>query len=164
VARLSLFTADARPAAALIRLTVGLVFFSEGAGKFLSPDQQGTGRFARIGLPAPELLGPFVGATELFCGWLLLVGLVTRLAAAPLFCTMVVALLSTKVPILLGRGYFIFVHTFAPKAGLWAFLHESRTDLAMLAGTAFLMLVGSDRFTLDARFAAPDPGSAKKSS
>ncbi len=164
MARLSLFTADAPPAAALIRLTVGLIFFSEGAGKFLYASQQGAGRFAKIGLPAPELLGPFVGATELFCGWLLLVGLVTRLAAWPLFCTMVVALLSSKVPILLGRGYFIFVHTFAPKAGLWAFLHESRTDLAMLAGTAFLMVVGSDRFTLDARLAAPDPESEKKSS
>lgn len=68
---------------------------------------------------------------------------------------MLVALASTKVPILLGHGYWVFAHTFAPKAGLWAFLHESRTDLSMLCGAIFLALVGADRWSLDARLVSP---------
>lgn len=145
-----LLRADAPPAGVLIRLVVGLVFVSEGFGKFLYANAQGAGRFAKIGLPAPELLGPFVGALELGCGALLLVGLGVRLAAVPLALNMLVALASTKLPILLGHGYWIFAHTFAPKAGVWAFLHESRTDLAMLSGALFLASVGGDRWSLDA--------------
>jgi uncharacterized membrane protein YphA (DoxX/SURF4 family) len=144
-----LFRAGAPDAAVLIRLVVGLVFASEGIQKFLFADSQGAGRFARIGLPAPELLGPLVGSVEIACGTLLLLGLGTRLAAVPLVFTMLAALASTKVPILLGRGYGIFAHTFAPKAGAWAFLHESRTDLSMLCGAAFLAWVGADRWSLD---------------
>lgn len=147
------FTRLLRPgapdASVLIRLVVGLVFASEGIQKFLYPGAQGAGRFAKIGIPAPEVLGPFVGSTEIVCGSLLLLGLATRLAAIPLAFTMLVALASTKVPILLGHGYWLFSHTFAPKAGLWAFLHESRTDLAMLCGATFLALVGADRWSLD---------------
>lgn len=141
--------ADAPPAAVLIRLVVGLVFASEGAQKFLFAEAQGAGRFAKIGIPAPEVMGPFVGVVELGCGALVLAGLATRLAAVPLVIDMLVALASTKVPILLGHGYWLFAHTFAPKAGLWAFLHESRTDLSMLCGGLFLALVGADRWSID---------------
>jgi putative oxidoreductase len=145
------FTADAPPASVLIRFVVGLVFASEGIQKFLYASSQGAGRFAKIGIPAPELMGPFVGVVEIVCGSLLLLGLATRLAAIPLAIDMLVALASTKLPILLGHGYWVFSHSFAPKAGLWAFLHESRTDLSMLSGSLFLALVGSDRFSLDHR-------------
>ena len=54
----------------LIRLMVGAVFLSEGVQKFLFPDQLGVGRFLKIGLPVPELLGPFVGTCEIVCGGL----------------------------------------------------------------------------------------------
>ena len=145
-----LLAPTAPAAAALVRGVVGLVFASEGIQKFLYAEAQGSGRFARIGIPAPEVMGPFIGAVELVCGLLLLAGLGTRIAAAPLVADMLVALASTKVPILLGGGYWRFAHTFAPKAGVWAFLHESRTDLAMLACSAFLVLVGGDRWSLDA--------------
>jgi uncharacterized membrane protein YphA (DoxX/SURF4 family) len=128
---------------------VGLVFASEGVQKFLYAEAQGAGRFAKIGIPAPEVMGPFVGVMEIVCGSLLLLGLATRLAAIPLVINMLVALASTKVPILLGHGYWIFAHTFAPKSGLWAFLHESRTDLSMLCGSMFLAIVGADRWSLD---------------
>lgn len=144
-----LLRADAPPQAVLIRFVVGLVFASEGIQKFLYASSQGAGRFAKIGIPAPELMGPFVGVVEIVCGTLLLVGLATRLAAIPLVANMLVALASTKLPILLGQGYWIFTHSFAPKAGLWAFLHESRTDMSMLFGSIFLVLVGADRHSLD---------------
>lgn len=151
----SLLEATAPRAAVLIRFVVGLVFASEGVQKFLYADAQGAGRFAKIGIPAPEVMGPFVGVVELVCGSLLLVGLATRLAALPLVIDMLVAIVSTKVPILLGHGYWIFAHTFAPKVGFLAFLHESRTDLAMLCGSIFLVLVGADGWSLDARLWKP---------
>jgi len=134
----------------LIRLAVGGVFASEGVQKFLYASSQGAGRFAKIGLPAPEVLGPLVGTAELLCGLLVLAGLFTRAAALPLAGTMVVAIASTKVPILLGHGYWIFAHTFAPRAGFWSFLHESRTDFSMLCGALFLALVGAGPWSLDA--------------
>jgi putative oxidoreductase len=143
--------ASAPRAAVFIRFAVGVIFASEGVQKFLYAEAQGAGRFAKIGIPSPELTGPFVGVVELVCGLLLLVGFATRLAALPLIVDMLVALASTKVPILLGHGYWLFAHTFAPKAGLWAFLHEARTDLSMLCGASFLALVGGDRWSLDAR-------------
>lgn len=140
---------DAPGAVVLIRFVVGLVFTSEGIQKFLYAEAQGAGRFAKIGIPAPEVMGPFVAVVEIVCGSLILLGLVTRLAAVPLIVDMIVALASTKLPILLGGGYWMFAHTFAPKVGVWAFLHESRTDVSMLCGAMFLAIVGADRWSLD---------------
>jgi uncharacterized membrane protein YphA (DoxX/SURF4 family) len=40
----------------LIRLAVGAFFLSEGIQKFLFPADVGAGRFAKIGLPSPEVL------------------------------------------------------------------------------------------------------------
>src|SRR6266403_497436 len=59
----------------LMRLLVGLVFFEEGIQKFLFPAVMGTGRFARIGIPAPEVMGPFVGGVEIVCRALPVLGL-----------------------------------------------------------------------------------------
>lgn len=44
-----------------------------------------------LGLPAPEVLAFLAGWTEFLGGWLLLLGLMTRLVAVPLMITMVVA-------------------------------------------------------------------------
>jgi putative oxidoreductase len=147
-----LFTADAPRPVVLIRVLVGWVFLSEGIQKFLFPASVGAGRFAKIGIPAPEVMGPFVGCVEIVCGALILMGLATRLAAGALLFDMVVALVSTKVPILLGHGFWGFA---APKAepGLWSMLHESRTDLSMVLGALFLVVIGSDPASLDARLA-----------
>ena len=95
-------SADAPAATVLIRLAVGSVFLSEGIQKFLDPLTRSAGRFARIGIPAADIMGPLVGATEVVCGLLMLVGLATRLAA-PLVATMSVAVVSTKIPILDAR-------------------------------------------------------------
>lgn len=148
---------DSRAPAAtlLIRMAVGVVFTSEGIQKFLDPDALGAGRFARIGIPAPEVMGPFVGVVELVCGVLVLAGLLTRLAVVPLVVDMLVAIASTKVPMLLGHGYLGFADPAATKIGLWNMLHESRTDLAMLLGSIFLLRVGAGPRSLDARLADP---------
>jgi len=42
----------------LARLAAGCIFLSEGIQKFLFPEALGPGRFAKIGLPAPQLLAP----------------------------------------------------------------------------------------------------------
>jgi len=81
---LPLIRTDAPPATVLIRLMVGLVFASEGVQKFLYAEAQGAGRFAKIGIPAPDVLGPFIGVVEIACGTLIGLGLATRVAALPL--------------------------------------------------------------------------------
>ena len=122
----------------LIRLIVGAVFLSEGIQKFLYSAELGAGRFVKIGIPFPEIMGPFVGVTEIVCGALILLGLLTRLAAIPLIINMLVAIWSTKIPILL-------------KSGFWAMAHESRTDFAMLLGSIFLLITGAGLWSIDAR-------------
>jgi uncharacterized membrane protein YphA (DoxX/SURF4 family) len=127
------------------------VFLPEGIQKLLFSEILGSGRFARIGIPAPELLGPFVGVVELVCGALILVGLATRAAAVPLIVTMVVAIVATKIPILLGRDWWIFHVAELSRYGFWSFLHETRTDWAMLMGSLFLLAVGAGPWSLDAK-------------
>jgi uncharacterized membrane protein YphA (DoxX/SURF4 family) len=134
----------------LIRLAVGVVFASEGIQKFLDPDAFGAGRFAKIGIPAPEVMGPFVGVIETVCGLLILGGLLTRFAAVPLIIDMLVAIASTKMPILLGHGYLLFSNLSGSKTGFWNMLHEARTDISMLLGSLFLLLVGAGPRSLDA--------------
>lgn len=133
-----LATTSAPTATVLIRVMVGAVFVSEGMQKFLFPDQLGSGRFAKIGLPAPGILAPFVGGCEITAGTLVLVGLGTRAAAIPLLAIMCVALASTKWPILRDRGF-------------WAAAHEARTDWSMLLGSLYLLIVGAGPGSLDAR-------------
>ena len=123
----------------LIRILVGWVFLSEGIQKFLFPDALGVGRFVKIGIPWPQVMGPFVGVVEIVCGSLLLIGLLTRLAAIPLLIDICVALYSTKVVTLAKNGF-------------WGTLHEARTDVSMVLGLIFLLLVGGGTLALDARY------------
>jgi uncharacterized membrane protein YphA (DoxX/SURF4 family) len=53
-------------------------------------------------------MGPFVGAVEIVCGALVLIGFLIRLAAIPLLIDIMVAIVSTKIPTLLGHGYWRF--------------------------------------------------------
>lgn len=150
----ALVTSDAPAATLLIRIMVGAVFVSEGIQKFLHPAAVGAGRFAKIGIPAPEVMGPLVGVIEITCGVLVLVGLFTRLAAVPLIGVMVVAIVSTKIPILLGEGFWGFELRKLSTYGFWSMAHEARTDFAMVLGSSFLVLVGAGPRSLDHRLAA----------
>jgi putative oxidoreductase len=125
----------------LIRILVGWVFLSEGVQKFLFPDALGVGRFVKIGIPWPQVMAPFVGVVEIVCGSLLLIGLMTRLAAIPLLIDICVALYSTKIVTLAKNGF-------------WSTLHEARTDVSMLLGLVFLLLVGGGAWSLDAKLSA----------
>lgn len=134
----------------LVRLLVGLVFFEEGIQKILFPAVMGAGRFARIGIPAPDAMGPFVGVVEIACGAMLVLGFLTRLAALPLLVDIAVAFLSTKLPILLARGYGPFALPQLSRYGFWSMASEARTDYAMLMGLLFLLIVGGGPWSLDA--------------
>ncbi len=120
----------------IIRLMVGIVFLSEGIQKFLFPAIRGAGRFDKIGLPFPDILGSFVGGFELLCGVLILIGLFTRLAAIPTLVIMIVAISTTKLGILWDDGF-------------WPMMHSSRTDWAMLMGSLFLILKGGGNWSFD---------------
>lgn len=140
-----LSSTDAPAATVLIRLYVGAVFLFEGIQKFLYPDQLGTGRFDKAGIPAPGFLAPLDGVFEIACGALILAGLLTRLATVPMIVNMLGALVITKVPILWGDALL-----FDGKSGWWDFVHESRTDLAQLCGSLFLLIVGAGAYSMDA--------------
>ena len=133
-----LLRSSAPRATIFVRLLVGAVFLSEGIQKFLFPVALGVGRFTKIGIPAPELFGPFVGVVEIVCGTLLLFGLVTRLAAIPLIIDISVAIVTTKLPML-------------SKSGFWSMAHEARTDWCMLLGAVFLLFVGAGSLSIDTR-------------
>lgn len=121
----------------LIRIIVGSVFLSEGIQKFLFPATRGVGRFIHIGLPAPEFFGYFVPSFEVVCGLLILFGLLTRLASIPLIIIMLVAIISTKIPILIEQGF-------------WEMAHAARTDWAMLLGSIFILIAGAGKISVDA--------------
>lgn len=135
----------------LVRFLVGLaVFFPEGIQKLIFPDILGAGRFANIGIPYPEAMGPFVGTVEIVCGALIVLGLFTRLAAIPLIVIMIVAIVSTKLPILLGHDVLIFHLPKLSRYGFWSMLHEARTDFDMLLGSLYLLIAGAGAWSLDA--------------
>ena len=128
----------------MVRLLVGGVFFLEGIKKFILVEQWGAGRFARIGIPSPGIMGPFVGVVEIVCGFLILTGLLTRLASIPLFIDICVAIATTKIPILLRSGF-------------WPMEAEARTDYSMLMGLLFLLLAGAGSWSIDAWLAPKMP-------
>jgi putative oxidoreductase len=121
----------------LVRVLVGIVFLSEGIQKFLYPDALGIGRFIKIGIPAPGFFAPFVGTVEIVFGFLIIVGLLTRIAAVPLIINISVAIISTKIPMLINQGF-------------WKMAHEARTDFSMLLGLIFLSIVGAGKISFDA--------------
>jgi uncharacterized membrane protein YphA (DoxX/SURF4 family) len=138
--RARIFGSTAPAAVILVRILVGAVFLSEGIQKFIFPAALGVGRFAKIGIPLPRVTAPFVGIVEIVCGVLVAVGLLTRPAAIALVIDMLVAIATTKLPMLSNKGF-------------WAMAHEARTDWSMLLASLFLLIVGAGRISLDARIA-----------
>ncbi len=156
--RTALFGTRAPGWSILVRLLVGLVvFFPEGIQKLAFPDILGAGRFANIGIPYPNLMGPFVGVVETLCGALIILGLFTRLASIPLIVIMIVAIVSTKVPIFLGQDFWIFHLPKLPRYGFWSTMHEARDDFGMLLGSLYLLIEGGGAWSLDALLSQDRP-------
>ncbi len=126
-----------------VRLAVGLIFSTQGLLKYTDPNM-GVNRFVRIGFAHPAFMAHFVGAFEMSCGLLVLLGLVTRLAAIPLLIVICTAIATTKIPELSRANQ-----------GWWFMVSDARTDFAMLMSLLFLIRTGAGGWSVDARLVAP---------
>ncbi len=116
----------------LIRVIVALVFITEGVLKFVYPSELGAGRLERIGFPFPHALSPLVGLGEIVAGAAVLANFYAGDAAVLLLSIILTAIVSTKIPILLGHSIGPFaLQKNVSHYGILGFLHEARTDLAM---------------------------------
>ena len=131
-----------------LRLMAGGVFFWEGLLKFAYANQ-GIGRFTKLGMPFPHFTATFVGGLEIVGGVLLLSGLLTRFIAIPFVMEMIVAILSTKISLYLGTSPLPLPPA-PPTVGFWAVLHEIRSEYAQILTSAFLLINGPGRWSLDA--------------
>jgi putative oxidoreductase len=126
----------------VVRFAVGIEFFGSGLGKLgkLSGLVQ---YFRSLGIPAPEIQAPFVASTELVCGALIVVGLLTRPAALMLCGVMTVAIVTAAAP---------EKHITASWHGLLEFFYLPEVLLLLLL--AWLVVAGPGRASLDARLGA----------
>ena len=122
----------------LVRIAVGLIFFTQGILKYIDPNL-GVVRFSRIGFPHPYFTAHFVGTFEILCGFLLLLGLWTRLVSIPLLIVITTAIATTKIPEL-----------FRANQGFWYMVSDARTDFAMFCCLIFLISVGGGSWSVDA--------------
>jgi putative oxidoreductase len=131
----------------LLRLMAGSIFLWEGILKFVYVNQ-GVGRFTKIGFAFPEATSHFVGVAEIVGGVFLLVGLFTRVVAFYFIIQMLIAVFSTKVALYLGTSP-LALPPVPPQTGIWAVLHEIRSDFAQIFSCLFLLIEGSGRRSID---------------
>jgi len=139
---------DGRASTVLIRLMAGSVFFWEGILKFVYVNQ-GVGRFTKLGMPFPVFTADFVGGLEIVGGLLLMAGFLTRLITIPFVIEMIVAMLSTKISLYLGTSPLPLPPA-PPKIGVWAVLHEIRSEYAQIMVVLYLLINGPGKWSLDA--------------
>ena|SRR5258706_8324064 len=122
----------------LTRLVMGEAFFLTGRGKLANFDNT-VQFFTNLGIPMPELNAAFVSRLEFYGGIALILGLLTRLVAAGLASTMVVALLTAD-----KQGFLDALHM-SGDAGL--------TDIVPFVYLIFLLwlvIAGPGPLSLDA--------------
>ena len=120
-----------------IRVPLGIIFMAHGAQKLFSwfggYGLEGTGQWmASIGLEPGYLMALLAGSAEFFGGLFLLLGLLTRPAAAVLAITMLVAILAVHLP-----------------NGLFMSNNGYEFGLALLAASISLVLSGAGKVSLD---------------
>ena len=148
---------DSAPRSAiLIRLMAGGVFLWEGILKFVYVNQ-GVGRFTKLGIPVPEAMAPFVAVLEIVGGILLISGTLTRLIAIPFVIEMIVAMLSTKISLYHGTSPLPLPPS-PPQVGIWAVLHEIRSEYAQIMSCIFLLISGPGPWSLDASLLSGEEG------
>jgi len=131
----------------IIRLLAGGVFFWEGILKFVYVNQ-GVGRFTKLGFPFPETAAHLVATGEIIGGLLLIFGLFTRATAFYFIVQMIVAVLSTKIDLYFGTSPLPLPPAL-PREGIWAVLHEIRSDYSQILSCLFLLLEGAGRRSID---------------
>jgi putative oxidoreductase len=115
----------------LARVAIGIAFILGGLGKLKGIDGV-IAFFGELGIPAPQIMAPFVAGTELIGGIMLVLGLGTRIAALALASTMVVATLTAVWPKL------------EDKAGIF-----SAIEIAYLVIFVWLAIAGPGRASVD---------------
>ena len=120
----------------IIRIIVGLIFISEGIQKYLIVTVFGPAFFEGIGFTHPWFWTYFTGAFEISCGFLILCGLLTRLAAIPLLIIMITAFITTKLPLLSFKGFL-------------SFTHEYSIDFSLTLQLILLIIYGGGRWSMD---------------
>lgn len=78
-----------------VRIVVGWVFLWTGWQKLHFLPQM-IENFRSWGIPAPDILTPFVSGVEFVGGLLLLIGFLTRFISVPMMIIMIVAIVSAK--------------------------------------------------------------------
>ena len=120
----------------VVRVLAGVIMAAHGWQK-LQGGPSGFGQaLAGLGVPLPELMAYVVTLVELIGGVLLIVGLLSRLAALLLTIDLVVAILLVKVNIGLLSP--------ADGSGVGAEL-----ELALIAGFLVVLLAGPGRLSVD---------------
>jgi putative oxidoreductase len=143
------FPTDAAPRSTiLIRSMAGGVFLWEGILKFVYTNQ-GVGRFTKLGIPFPGPMAHFVAVLEIVGGVLLMSGFLTRVISIPFIIEMIVAILTTKVALYLGVSPLPRPPA-PPQIGMWAVLHEIRSDYAQIMSVLFLLIAGPGPWSVDA--------------
>ena len=112
-----------------VRVVMGLILLTAGWNKVAGGLGTVAANFAKMGMPAPDVTGPFIALLELIGGALLLVGLAGRWLGLLFAIEFVVAAFVVKLP----------------SAG-WV---GARLDLMLLAGGALLFFAGSGRLSID---------------
>ena len=152
ISRLLSTPTNAQKEIIILRLMAGGVFFWDGLLKVVYVNQ-GVGRFTKLGFPMPAETAHFVAVAEIAGGLLLLFGLFTRPVALFFIAEMVVAVLSTKISLYLGTSPLPLPPA-PPQIGIWAVLHEIRSDYAQLLTCLFLALIGPGTRSLDQKMAS----------
>lgn len=122
----------------VIRVLVGAIMTAHGWQKLadMGPATFGSAMLEPNGVPLASLVGWLVTGIELVGGIMLIVGLATRIAAALISAVLLGAIILVKVDI----GFLSPIGAMLPGAEL---------DVALLAGTFALMLMGPGRPSVD---------------
>tara|TARA_R110002167_G_scaffold81124_1_gene222399 strand:- start:437 stop:883 length:447 start_codon:yes stop_codon:yes gene_type:complete len=132
-----LISSDAGFSPLALRIPIGIIFMAHGAqklfGAFGGYGLEGTGQWmASIGLEPGYLMALMAGSAEFFGGLFILLGLLTRPAAAVLTLTMIIAIASVH----LANGLFMANNGY-------------EFGLALLAASVSLLLSGSGKISVD---------------
>jgi putative oxidoreductase len=125
--------ADLGPLA--VRVIVGTIMAAHGLQKVQAGPANFGAFLGQMGVPLPTLMGYVVTLVEVVGGVLLIVGLLSRLAALVLTIDLVVAILLVKVNV----GFLS-----PPQGGAGAEL-----ELALIAGFLVILLAGPGRLSVD---------------
>jgi len=105
----------------------------------------------------PETLAPAIAVLEIVGGLALIAGVLTRPFAVLFIGEMIVAMLSTKISMYLGTSP-LPLPPVPPQVGIWAVLHEVRSEYAQIMSAIFLLISGPGPWSLDASLSSGEEG------